>query len=200
MDKDFGLSVRPEIIELAKSVIGDEEMIIANKLSACFFVDEQKRECAIGNLQSIIGSKPKRPVYYLNYEIGYLPEDTRNVVRYAGDFVDQIVKHCAYEKGRFLLKTNFRALRKSLGPNLKNLKGVLPEDLINKLTKFNDLIYVQAKHSWDVGSRPHLFSAAEAVLVCFMVKKFAGDLAPFSLEVQLYLDNKVYEYHNTDPA
>jgi len=195
--QSFNLSIDPSIQDLADEVLNGEEVKHAENITETLFWDGH-RDHAIKALQDLIGRTPKRPVYYLNNEIGRLPEETRDVIRYAGDFVDQIIKYCAHEKGSYFFK--FQAFRHSLGPNLKKLKGVLPDDLIEKLRKFNDLIYVQAKHSWEVGSRPHLFSAAEAVLVCFIVKKFANDILPFSVEAQWYSENKMYNYHNTDPS
>jgi hypothetical protein len=60
---------------------------------------------------------------------------------------------------------------KSLGVNLKKLKKVFPADLLDILTRFNDVVYVPAKHEMDVEEdRPHLFSSKEAVFVCFIAK------------------------------
>ena len=197
MHHAFNLSISQDVQKLAEQILSKKEMMFAENI-AKELLQNTHREHAIEVLRNIVGTKPKRPVYYLNLAIRRLPDETRNVVRYAGDFIDQALKHFAHEKRKYLLKSF--ALRRSLGPNLKKLKGVLQDDLIEKLRNFNDLIYVRAKHRWEVGSRPHLFSATEAVLVCFMVKKLVDDVVPFSVEVGLYLEGKMLNYHNTDPS
>jgi len=193
MNKYFNLTISSEIFELAKRVLSEEDIVAANKLSEYFVQNEHMRLHAIEELREYIGVRPKRPVYYLNFEICRLPEETRDVVRYAGDFIDQLIKHCAHERGKYIFR--FNAYRSSLGLNLKKLKGILPDSLIGILKEFNDLIYVKAKHSWEVGDRPHLFSCKEAVFACFVIKKIAIQVEPFSIEGRWYLENKMYNYH-----
>jgi len=190
-NKSFNLSIDPNVEDIAEEVLSEKEIERAENISETLLWDEHKNH-ATGALQDLIGTKPKRPVYYLNNEIRHLPEETRDVIRYAGDYIDQLIKHFAHEKGRW----RFLAYHSSLGPNLKRLNKVLPEKLLSVLAKYNNFIYVQAKHKWDVGSRPHLFSSKDAVFVCFITKKLAEQIIAISSEAKMYSENKFYNYYN----
>lgn len=97
----FNLSVTPDIQDLTEQVLDKEEANHArNIIEALLQIGHRAR--AIKELRDLIGTVPKRPVYYLYVEIRELPDKTRNVVRDAGDFIDQAIKHCAHEKGRYL--------------------------------------------------------------------------------------------------
>lgn len=182
LNERFNLSIKPEIFELAKEVLTESEIEQANILSEKL-ISKDKKDIAIQELQNIIGMRPKRPIYYLNHEITYLPEETRDVVRYAGDYIDQLMKDCAHEKG----KLSFLAFYTSLGGNIKRSKKVLGQKLYNALTGYNRFIYVPAKHEFDVDKdRPHLFSAKEAVFVCFMMKKLAEQIIAISQQARRY--------------
>lgn len=193
---DFNHTIQSEIIDLAKSILSHDEIHSAEHVSEMLLKDEGSRNYAIGYLRGIIGTSPKRPVYYLEHEIGGLPEySTRHVVRYAGDYIDQLIKYCSYDKGDFLLwKT--RGLHKSLGQNLHRLKNVLSKDLIDVLTRFNEIIYVPAKHTWDIPEgRKHLFSSKEAVYVCLMVKRLSVMIEPYSEFCVSYNKNEQVHYY-----
>jgi hypothetical protein len=101
-----------------------------------------------------------------------LPEQTRNVVRYAGDYIDQLVKHLASEKGRFGLLSRHL----SLGSNIKKAKRVLKSELYEALMSYNKLIYVPSKHVFDSKNRQHLFSGKEAVFILFITKKLTEEI------------------------
>lgn len=190
-DKEiFNLSIDPEIEDIAEEILSEKEKNEAESISECIVSSEHK-ECAIQNLRSIVGTTPKRPVYYLNERIKYLPGNTRDVMRYAGDYIDQLVKHCAHEKARW----SFMAYRRPLGQNLKNLKKILDENLLSVLNKYN-IVYVKAKHEWNVKDRPHLFSSKEAVFMCFITKNLAEQIINISQEAKLYSENKFYNYYN----
>lgn len=190
----FNKEISQKILQLAEKVLDSQEIKGANLLSEMLLKSEKDRKHAIGHIQELVGVSPKRPVYYLNYEITGLPEHTRHVVRYAGDYIDQLIKHCSYEKGDFLI-FKFRGLHRSLGSNLVKLNKVLPKQLLDILIEFNEIIYVPSKHEWDVQDRPHLFSAREAVFVCFIVKKLASKIIPYSPMAQIYNANQTHNYH-----
>jgi hypothetical protein len=190
-NQSFNLSINPRIQNLAKEVLNEDERKHAENIAETLLLDGH-RDHAVKALQDLIGRTPKRPVYYLNNEIDHLPEETRDVIRYAGDYIDQLIKHCAHDKGKW----RFLAYHSSLGPNLKRLNKILPESLLFILTKYNNFIYVQAKHSWDIGSRPHLFSSKDAVFVCFITKKLAEQIIAVSSEAKIYSENEVYNYYN----
>lgn len=186
----FNLSIDPDIEDIAEEILSEKEKDEAENISKCIVSSEHK-ECAIKTLRNIIGTTPKRPVYYLNERIKYLPDNTRDVMRYAGDYIDQLMKHCAHEKGTW----GFMAYRRSLKPNLKNLKKTLDENLLSALDKYN-IVYVKAKHEWNVNDRPHLFSSKDTVFMCLITKKLAGQIINISQEAKLYSENKFYNYYN----
>jgi len=185
-NQSFNLSINPKIQNLAKEVLNENERKHAENIAEILLWEEY-REHAIEALHNLIGTIPKRPVYYLNNEINHLPEETRDVIRYAGDYIDQLIKHCAHDKAKW----RFLAYHSSLGLNLKRLNKILPESLLSILTKYNNFIYVQAKHSWEVGSRPHLFSSKDAVFVCFITKKLAEQIINISKEAKNYSEDKI---------
>lgn len=193
---DFNRTIQPDILALAQDILDDKQLELAEKLSDLLWSDGEGREQAVLKLCEIIGTSPKRPVYYLEHEIGFLPEHgVRHVIRYAGDYIDQMIKYCSYDKGDFLVwKT--RGLHKSLGQNLHRLKEVLPKDLLDTLKKFNEVIYIPAKHTWDIPEGcDHLFSSKEAVYVCLMVKKLSVLIEPYSEFCVSYNKNEQVHYY-----
>jgi len=190
-NQSFNLSIDPNIQDLAEEVLSEQEIRQAENIAETLLWDGH-RDHAVKALQNLIGRTPKRPVYYLNNEISHLPGETRDVIRYAGDYIDQLIKHCTHDKGKW----RFLAYRGSLGSNLKRLNKILPESFLSILTRYNNFIYVQAKHGWNVGSRPHLFSSRDAVFVCFITKKIAEQVIAISPEAKIYSENKLYNYYN----
>jgi hypothetical protein len=171
MDTIFNLTMRPDIFKLSEDVLGNEGMTEVDALVSDLLSNDT-RDHAVQILQQKVGMCPKRPLYYLNHEICYLPEETRDVVRYAGDYIDQLYKHFSHEKGRGIF-TRFMGYGRSLGINLSKTKKILDSRLYDILTRYNKLVYTPAKHHWDVGNRPHLFSAKEAVAICLMTVKLS---------------------------
>ena len=53
-----------------------------------------------------------------------------------------------------------------------------------------------AKHDWDVGDRPHLFSVQESVLICFITKRLAEQIVSMSDEAKIYNEEKTYAYYH----
>lgn len=193
---DFNRTIQPDILAFAENILDSKQLELAEQLSDDLLSNEEDRQHAILHLREIMGTSPKRPIYYLEHEIGGLPEySTRHVVRYAGDYIDQMIKYCSYDKGDFLIwKT--RGLHKSLGQNLNRLKDILPKDLIDMLTKFNEIIYVPAKHTWDIPEdRDHLFSSKEAVYICLMVKNLSALIGPYSEFCVSYNKNEQVHYY-----
>jgi len=172
MNNNLNILIRPEILEFTNSILTKEEIDEIEDLSNCLNNGKEKHDCAVRILKNKIGVQPKRPIFYLNFEINYLPEETRNVVRYAGDYIDQLIKHLAHQKGRF----KFLSVYSSLGNNIKRAKNAFNSKLYNALEKYNKLIYIPAKHDFDVKDRPHLFSGKEAVAILFITKKLAEEI------------------------
>jgi hypothetical protein len=183
MENNFNTSIRYDISELAKLVLIDEEIEEATDLSDCLNDIKEKRDCALSILKNKIGTRPKRPVFYLNCRINFLPEETRDVVRYAGDYIDQLIKCLASEKGVF----GFLSEYSSLGNNIKRARTILDPKILDALEKYNKLIYVPAKHDFNVGDRPHLFSNKEAVFILFITQKLAKEIINLSENAKNYI-------------
>ena len=52
---------------------------------------------ALGRFRYLIPSRPKRPMYYVNHKVGFLPEDSRFVVEQSGSYIDLLIKELRYE-------------------------------------------------------------------------------------------------------
>ncbi len=96
------LEIDSQVLELSKNLLTEYEIIEANKLSKDL-TSRKTRQQAIYILQNKIGNRPKRPIYYLNFELTHLPHITRDAIRYSGDYIDQLIKYCASEKKRVYL-------------------------------------------------------------------------------------------------
>ncbi|MFA6055016.1 MAG: hypothetical protein WC769_06555 [Thermodesulfovibrionales bacterium] len=195
MDTIFNLTMRLEISDLSKDVLGNDGMAEVDALVSDL-LSHDTHDHAVQILQQKIGMCPKRPLYYLNHEICYLPEETRDVIRYAGDYIDQLYKHFTHEKGRGVF-TGLRAYGRSLGINLSSTNKILDSRLHDILTRYNKHVYTPAKHHWDVGNRPHLFSAKEAVAICLMTVKLSEEIIALSDEAKAYSENRVHEYYDS---
>jgi hypothetical protein len=189
VNREFNLSIRPEINNICNDILDDEELLELDLLIE-FLLSGNTWEPAIKILQDKIGTRPKRPISYLKYEVGYLPENTRNIGRYAGDYIDHLMKHLAHEKGR---NKAIAALSSSLGANIKRSEECLGKSLHDILKRYEKYIYTPAKHEMNVGSRPHLFSAGEAITICLITMKLGRALINLSEEAKAYSENLIYE-------
>lgn len=180
MNNNFDQTASEQIETLAVGSLSSVELEKIDQLTRDLLSTEVNREPAVNTLQSIFGHTPKRPVYYLYLDIRALPEKTRYVVENTGNFIDVLVKCCAHELG----KKQLFALRSSLSSNIKRLKNVMPEKFLKNLGLFDALFYVPAKHKWDVGDRPHLFSVKETVTCLFIARHIADDIIKSSEEAR----------------
>ncbi len=178
MNSDFDLTTSERIQELAVDMLSSEELKRIDQLTNDLLSTGEYREHAVDTLQAIFGHTPKRPLFYLYTDIRGLPEKTRYVVENAGSFIDVLVKCCAHELGI----NHLLASRSSLSSNIKRLKKVFPEKFLKNLRLFDGLFYVQAKHEWDVGDRPHLFSVKETVICLFVARLLADQILSVSKE------------------
>lgn len=134
-------------------------------------------------------------MYYLNWELGYLPEQTRDVIRYAGDFIDHLIKHMTVEHAVFIKSIG---LHRSLGKNIHKLRKVLGEMLYESLNQYNECIYVPAKHDFQVNGHPHRFSGPEAIYACFITVKLGNMIRELSPNAERYASGKSYYYSGRD--
>ena len=140
------LDILPELFALANEVLSSSEIDKSDRLSLMLVGSESDKKAAIKELKDMVGQDPKRPLYYANYELGFLPRWTRNAVRYLGDYIDQLCKHWA-----FLLTENKIWLERSMGQCLHLIKDKVGDKnvkLLNILTEYNHIIYDTAKHDF----------------------------------------------------
>jgi len=180
------LMIDEKIYSLAQDILSQSKIEEAEKLSLDLASSKSKRNCAIKKLQIMTGLKPKRPLYYCRHELKYLPRWTRNAVRYIGDYIDQLIKYLASEK-----LANSKNRTRSLGSNLKNLENKLPKPLYSNLGKYNELIYVPAKHNFSVKNRKHLFTSKEVVFIYFISLKLKEDIIKISKDAKKYSKEKL---------
>lgn len=185
--------INPDIEKFAKKLLTEEQLldikVIYNGLSA-----EEHRTVAIKKLQEIVGLKPKRPLYYVHGRLKHLPKDTRDIVRYLGDYIDHLIKFYASDSLTFTPR--FFSERRSLGANLKKLRGTLGEELRIILMKYCDLIYTPAKHDmFPSEEKEHLFSCEDTVFIVFITMELSKQLLPLSQKTRDYTENKIHEYN-----
>ena len=178
--------VDQKIRDLSTKVLNESELSEAESISAKLLGSEDECNEAIDFLKNKMGVRPKRPMYYLNWEIGFLPEHTRDLVRYAGDFIDELIKEVAYDKA---IHFKSFALKRSLGSNIRKIRGALGDSLYGILNEYNEFIYVPAKHDFNTNGHPHRFSGPEAVYVCYITTKLIPMICALSPGA------KCYAYH-----
>lgn len=165
----------PMVVELAEDTLSPSELDEAERVSLMLAGSKKQRREAVYYLMKLVSPPPKRPLYYAEKEMRYLPRWTRNAIRYLGDYIDILVKAMAFECTK-----DHRCKNYSLGRNLRMLKpqkhGISPE-LIDKLKRYNSFLYCPGKHDFKVPpSRGHRFTSKEVVLTAFITMKLAGDI------------------------
>lgn len=181
------LLINDEIKSLAERLLSNEEIQEADHIALDLTKKSTKR-LAIRKLQKMVGFWPKRPLYYVNFELNSLPHWTRDSVRYIGDFIDVLVKYLAAEKLQ-----NPKCMERSLGINLRNLKNKIPESLYFELERYDELIYKPAKHDFSVENRKHLFTSKEVVLIVYISFKIKDKIIEISEEARKFCEIKNYE-------
>ena len=163
--KHEAMDALPEIVELAKDILTTEQLTDAERLSSMLLGSKKNRQLARCKLALLLPHKPTRPLLYLIPIIMNLPRETRDCIRYLGDYIDLITKEMAYE---FL---DGRTRRSSLGINARNLGNAasVPSDLVDKLQRYNSFLYTPGKHDFSLpAGRAHRFTSKEAVLTIFI--------------------------------
>ncbi len=183
--KEEYLEIYPDILNLVKEVLIPEDIELGNQISEGLVSSNKKKEWARLRIRKIVGNTPKRPLYYANIDLKYLPRFTRNPARYLGDYVDHLIKFWSSE---IVGKT---CLKKSLGTNLNLLIGKIDETLRNQLIKYNDLCYVPAKHDFNPKGRVHRITAKECVFIALLSMKFAETIKSYSVLARDYSEEKI---------
>lgn len=103
-------------------------------------------------------------------------------MRYLGDYIDVLVKEMSFE-----FTGNEESLKSPLGRNLRVVKDKIPDELYNKLSTYNDFLYVPGKHDFNVpANRKHRFTSKEVVIAAFVTMKLASEIKSLSKMAREY--------------
>jgi len=178
------LEISSEILAFAKELLSPDEIeeaeIISINLSR-----PSTRLNAQRILKKMIGNQPKRPIYYASKEVTYLPRWTRYIIENMGHYIDLLVKCVAAEK-----LSNLSYHKHSLASNVEKLKKGLPNDLYLELKKYDNLVYREAKHNFNVKNRSHLFTGKEAVFIIFITLKIKDQLISISDDAKKFSEEQ----------
>jgi len=176
------LEASEEIISLSKSVLSEEDLSLAENIAKMLTETKKKKKLAIYKLMEFVSPPPKRPLYYCQFHIQFLPRWTRDVIRYLGDYVDVLVKEMTFEFTR-----DKNCLKKPLGKNLTRIKALISRELYDKLLRYNNFLYVVGKHGFEVQQeRKHRFTSREVVLAIFVTRKLASEIKNISKMAREY--------------
>lgn len=179
------------VLVFAKEILSEKEILEANQLSEEIASSKKRKERAILKIRSLVGFTPKRPMFYLNHDLKFLPRHTRNPMRDLGDYIDHLIKFLAFDKLGDEKRLNF-----SLGANLRDLKNVLEENLRQKLMKYNELLYTPAKHDFNVKTRRHRFTGKEVVFSCFITLKLGKEIINLSESAKGYAEMTINDRYS----
>ena len=115
-------------------------------------------------------------MYYINHEVGWLPEHSRFVVEQSGSYVDLLLKEYRFE----LLGTYGE---QPWGKNVEAIRNskLTSEDettvLLNQLLMFNRAAYVPAKHIYGPPTEEnHYFCAEDSIFIIFGAVKLGEEI------------------------
>jgi len=183
--REEALWALPVIVELAKDVLTPEKYNEAETISRMLIRSGERRRYAQMKLVVLTLKKPWRPLFYLKPLIEGLPRNTRDVIRYLGDYVDLITKEMTYE---FF---DGKARRRSLGQNLRVLMNnrFQPADLVENLCRFNSFLYSPSKHDFSLPfGRQHRFTSREAVLTAYIAMELGERIKSLSKLVRIAIE------------
>jgi hypothetical protein len=168
--------MRQEIEELASEIFDKEELPVIQELILAYCGSDEQHVAALGRLRYIIPSRPKRPMYYVNHRIGFLPEDSRFVVEQSGSYIDLLIKELRYE-----LTGVYR--KRPLGENvsfLLSLKDKIDPDLVillKRILSFNNVAYAPAKHVYGPPTDDrHYFDVDDSMVIALVAVKLGEEV------------------------
>lgn len=166
----FTLSIDSDIQDIAAEILTGEEIKKAENIAENLH-RRKHRQNTIKTVQDLFGTFPKRPLFYLNLDLRFLPDEnyTRDIIRYSGDYIDLLLKSLAYRELKFKPFLG----RLSFGVTIKRMERKLELKLYDILVRYNKFIYVPAKHDFEVKDKAHRFSSDETVFILFITKKLA---------------------------
>ena len=133
-----------------------------------------------------VGLNPSRPLYYWAHEMNFLPRNTRNCIRYLGDYIDLLTKEMTHE---FL---NGNARKNSLGRNTNLLTKKAPQIkvLANLLNKYSSLLYTPGKHDFNLPQgREHRFTPEEVIFTCYLTAELGRRILSVSKLANIAVKN-----------
>jgi len=168
-----------EIIALAQELLSEDACIEAERLATMLAGTRRQKNTARQRLIAMVSPPPKRPMYYCQHEVQFLPRWTRNTLRYLGDLIDMLVKAASYEKTR-----DNRIFTKSLGLAINIFAGYYSEnsDLAELLKRYNNLLYRESKHDFKlpISRKEHRFTSREVVLSIFITTELVSRIMKIS--------------------
>ncbi len=181
------LEALPEIIKLAQDTLTPKKLREAESVAHDLLIGKKTRDFALTRLKVEIGVRPTRPLFYLCYELNSLPRNTRNCIRYLGDYIDLLTKEMTYE----FIGGNARQC--SLGINAKKIANITElKSLGIKLVDYNHFLYQPGKHDFSLPpDRKHRFTSREVVLTTYTTKVLGDEIKSLSKQARtaVELDN-----------
>jgi hypothetical protein len=175
--KDKTLQALPEIVKLAKDTLTFENFEEAEKISKMLVSGKKDRKYARYRLAVLVRPPPSRPLMYLMPLMLKLPRQTRDPIRYLGDYIDLLIKEMTFEF------VGGKSRTRSLGKNIWNLKKdkAIPSILLDKLERYNNFLYNPGKHDFSLPpGRKHRFTSREVVLTAYITMKLAEEILSIS--------------------
>ena len=67
------------------------------------------------------------------------------------------------------------------------MKGIIPEELRSNLNNYNRIVYLPAKHDFNVKDRRHRFTSKEVVFIIFLTLKLSLEIIKISQSAKITL-------------
>ncbi len=164
------LDVLPEVGFLAEEVLASDKLHEANVVANSLVRSRQDRKWAIAKTIHEVGIHPTRPLFYWAEEMKGLPRNTRDCIRYLGDYLDLLTKEMTHE----LVGGNAR--NNSLGTNSRLLMKRAPSvsTLAARLKRYSDFLYTPGKHDFSLPpGRKHRFTPREVILTAYITSELS---------------------------
>ncbi len=182
-----------DIEELSRKVLNGKELEKVNETITR--IENGDKSNALIELIRVLGTRPKRPLYYISHSISELPKyGTRDIIRYSGDYIDHLIRFTLEDK-RFLSCWFMRPL----GPNIEKLKKYIDTNLYDSLISFNR-IYAQSKHVFNHHEDKSFFNFKDAISMIYITKEISKKILPLSARARDYNNDgaTAYSYNEID--
>ena len=161
-----------EVEVLAHDLLTKEEYERANEIAIMLVSSKPQKRKAVFELMKLVAPPPKRPLYYAQHELQFLPRWTRDAIRDMGDYIDILAKHLAFRCTNQMRVSSF-----PLGASLQAVEksGLVSNSLIQFLKRYNSSLYRPGKHEFKLPSdrKGHRFTSKEVVYTAFIIMKLA---------------------------